>query len=139
MPDTNIHDALRTTNEPITNGEAMAKFTQNPMYRNPNYWPYKPYTETPPSFPEPTPITQQAKSATRTKRKRRVQSSRKVGADPRQHCRPRLMEDVDETRPLACPFAKHDPINAPGCWEFAADNLARLKYTHRLLTARTCS
>ncbi|CAN9477675.1 unnamed protein product [Alternaria alternata] len=64
----------------------------------------------------------------KTKMKRCAQDCSDDDEISHQHHRKRPMKGTkDSNTPLACPFAKHDPIASPGCWDFAAENLARLK------------
>ncbi|KAH6862635.1 hypothetical protein B0T12DRAFT_481294 [Alternaria alternata] len=76
----------------------------------------------------PASFPQHARSVVRTKKKRSVRGSRKDVGEWRPNRSQRLSREVEESEPLlACPFVKHNPLASPGCWEFAAENLARLK------------
>lgn len=77
--------------------------------------------------PNPTSAPGPAYSSTTTTKKRSARDKCKDDADLRQSHRRRLSKEPLPNASLACPFAKHNPITSPGCWNFAAENLARLK------------
>jgi hypothetical protein len=73
-------------------------------------------------------LSQQQSSTETQSKKRHIRSNSIDDGDTDGTRRRRLKMDIRELdRPLACPFAKHNPITSPGCWDFAGENLARLK------------
>jgi hypothetical protein len=121
-----IDDQVKTTSKPTAGHEAMLDQTQETScWKTPQL-----ITCTEPSSlsANPASFPQHARSVVRTKKKRSVRGSRKDVGEWRPNRSQRLSREVEESEPLlACPFVKHNPLASPGCWEFAAENLARLK------------
>ena len=90
-------------------------------------FPFEQRNRSPSFVPNPISAPERTYSSTTTTKKRSARDMCKDDADLRQSRRRRLSKEPLPDASLACPFAKHNPITSPGCWNFAAENLARLK------------
>ncbi|OAG17100.1 hypothetical protein CC77DRAFT_279089 [Alternaria alternata] len=90
-------------------------------------FPFEQRNRSPSFVPNPISAPERTYSSTTTTKKRSARDRCKDDADLRQSRRRRLSKEPLPDASLACPFAKHNPITSPGCWNFAAENLARLK------------